>query len=104
MLSSWPRKHLLPNTCSSVFLSIAFLSFEVPNRYPQDPPWSLVEMVFKVRVSVILVSYSVSLGLPHAYMLLNFCLIFLGQPEEFGKVEETLFFSQILKNLILKPI
>ena len=48
-------------------------------------------MVFKVRVLVILVSYSVFLGLSHVYMLLNFGFLLLvyflsveilDQPEE----------------------
>ena len=35
-----------------------------------------LKMVFKVRVSVFLVSDSVFLGLSHIYVLLHFCVIF----------------------------
>ena len=57
-------------------------------------------MVFKVRVSDILESYSIFLHLPHVYVLLKFCLIFSSEsvscqlvdlPKEPRRVEENFF-------------
>ena len=75
------------------------LRFQTPTS--QNLFYAYLKMVFKVRTRGILASYSVLLGLSHAYMLLNFCLTFsyssvsrqfnLGQPEEPRSVEENFF-------------
>lgn len=57
-------------------MSKAFFPFEVPKHYLQHPLLSLAEDGFKVKAWAILLSYSIFLGLSHAYVLLNFCFIF----------------------------
>ena len=66
-----PANICLPNFCSSLSPSIAFLLLQIP-----DPTSDLflghsLKMVFNVGVLAILASRSIFLGLSHTYMLLN---------------------------------
>lgn len=67
---------------------------EVPSPTPNILFCFQLKMVLKARVSAILASDSISLGLSHIHMLLNFCLTFcvnlshVRQLEEPRKVEE----------------
>ena len=73
-----PAKICLPDICFSISMWIAFLLFESPNHY--SPTASYLKMIFKVRISAALWSYSVFLGLSYEkqmYMLFKWFVFLL---------------------------
>ena len=67
-----PANICLPDNCSSYSMWIIFLPFAVSTTPPPTATPSflfslLLKMILKVRVSTILVNYSISLGLSHVW-------------------------------------
>lgn len=81
IVSAWPTNIYLSNICFSISMWNTSFPFEVPNHYPQHPHLSLAEDGINMRASVILLSYSVFLGLSYIlYMLLNFLINLINLP------------------------
>ena len=66
---------------TSIYITITLVYCAFPGNFPTDSPHAQhsclqLKMVFKLRSSSILESYSLFQGLSCVYMLLNFCMIF----------------------------
>ena len=73
-----PANICLPNVCFSIFTCFVFLSFDIPNHNPNILFCLLLKMIFKVRISAILVSCSVFMCSFHICTLVNFdCLLLI---------------------------
>ena len=71
-----PANTCLPIICFSISISVPSFLFKSQTTNLNFLFCLQLQMVLRMRILAILVSYSVLFSLSHVYMLLNFCLIF----------------------------